>query len=77
MGKSGVRHRTGAGTIFGIWVGWLDRTHGTATAYVGGEYRAFFGRPGKILYQGTQTSPKIMGIDEDGNGPGPRSRTLT
>ena len=52
----------------GIWVGWLDRTQAPRQLTFGGEYRAFFGRPGQILYQGTQTSPKIMSIDEDGNG---------
>jgi hypothetical protein len=34
----------------------------------GGEYRAFFGKPGQILYQGTQALPKIMRINEDGSG---------
>jgi serine/threonine protein kinase len=50
----------------GIWVGGLDRTQAPRQLTFGGEYRAFFGRPGQILYQGTQTSPKIMSIDEDG-----------
>jgi serine/threonine protein kinase len=52
----------------GIWVGWLDRTQAPRQLTFGGEYRAFFGRPGQILYQGTQTSPKIMSINEDGTG---------
>ncbi|MGC2196850.1 MAG: protein kinase [Terriglobales bacterium] len=52
----------------GIWVGWLDRTQAPRQLTFGGEYRAFFGRPGQILYQGTQTSPKIMSINEDGSG---------
>jgi eukaryotic-like serine/threonine-protein kinase len=52
----------------GIWVGWLDGTQAPRQLTFGGEYRAFFGRPGQILYQGTQTSPKIMSIDEDGSG---------
>jgi len=52
----------------GIWVGWIDRTQAPRQLTFGGEYRAFFGRPGQILYQGTQASPKIMSIDEDGNG---------
>jgi eukaryotic-like serine/threonine-protein kinase len=50
----------------GIWVGWLDRTQAPRQLTFGGEYRAFFGRPGQILYQGTQTSAKIMSINEDG-----------
>ena len=52
----------------GIWVGWLDRTQAPRQLTFGGEYRAFFGRPGQIVYQGTQTSPKIMSINEDGTG---------
>jgi serine/threonine protein kinase len=51
----------------GIWVGWLDRTQAPRQLTFGGEYRVFFGRPGQILYQGTQTSPKIMSINEDGS----------
>jgi len=52
----------------GIWVGWLDRTQAPRQLTFGGEYRVFFGRPGQILYQGTQTAPKIMSINEDGTG---------
>src|ERR1700692_648496 len=52
----------------GIWVGWLDRTQAPRQLTFGGEYRAFFGRPGQILYQGAQTSPKIMSINEGGTG---------
>jgi eukaryotic-like serine/threonine-protein kinase len=51
----------------GIWVGWLDRTQAPRQLTFGGEYRAFFGRSGQILYQGTQTLPKIMSINEDGS----------
>lgn len=52
----------------GIWVGWLDRTQAPRQLTFGGEYRAFFGKPTQILYQGTQTPPKIMSINEDGSG---------
>jgi eukaryotic-like serine/threonine-protein kinase len=52
----------------GIWVGWIDRTQAPRQLTFGGEYRAFFGKPGQILYQGAETSPKIMSIDEDGTG---------
>lgn len=52
----------------GIWVGWLDGTQAPRQLTFGGEYRAFFGKPGQILYQGTQTSPRIMSINEDGTG---------
>ena len=34
----------------------------------GGEYRAFFGKPGQILYQGAQNPRKIIRINEDGSG---------
>jgi eukaryotic-like serine/threonine-protein kinase len=52
----------------GIWVGWLDRTQAPRHLTFGGEYRAFFGKAGQILYQGTQSSPKIMRVNEDGSG---------
>jgi serine/threonine protein kinase len=52
----------------GIWVGWLDRTQPPRQLTFNGEYRAFFGKPGKILYQGTQPS-QLMSINEDGSGP--------
>jgi serine/threonine protein kinase len=52
----------------GIWVGWLDGTQAPRQLTFGGEFRAFFGKPGQILYQGTQTSPKVMSIKEDGSG---------
>ena len=32
----------------------------------GGEYRAFFGRPGEIIYHGTEKSPHLMRMNEDG-----------
>src|SRR6266850_2093022 len=52
----------------GILVGWLDRTQAPRQLTFGGEYRAFFGKPGQILYQGAESSPKIMSINEDGTG---------
>jgi len=55
-------------TRSGIWVGWLDRTQAPRQLTFGGEYRAFFGKPGQIVYLGTQSSPKIMSINEDGGG---------
>ncbi|HLM80031.1 MAG TPA: protein kinase [Terriglobales bacterium] len=57
----------------GIWVGWLDRTQAPRQLTFGDEYRAFFGRPGQILYQGGQVLPKIMKINEDGSGEAPAS----
>lgn len=52
----------------GIWIGWLDRTQAPRQLTFGGEDRAFFGKPGQILYQGTHNR-KIMRISEDGSGP--------
>jgi serine/threonine protein kinase len=55
-------------TRSGIWVGWLDRTQAPRQLTSGGEFRAFFGKPGQIVYEGAQTQPKIMSINEDGTG---------
>lgn len=52
----------------GIWVGWLDRTQAPRQLTFGGEFRAFFGKPGHILYQGAQIPQRIMSINEDGSG---------
>jgi serine/threonine protein kinase len=52
----------------GIWVGWLDGTQAPRQLTFGGEFRVFFGKQEQILYQGKQTSPKIMSINEDGSG---------
>jgi hypothetical protein len=52
----------------GIWAGWLDGTQPPRQLTFDGEYRAFFGKPGQILYQGTYPSPRIMSINEDGSG---------
>jgi Tol biopolymer transport system component len=57
----------------GIWIGWLDRTQAPRQLTFGGENRAFFGKPGQILYQGAEIPPKIMRISEDGSGPEPVS----
>ena len=53
----------------GIWIGWLDRTQAPRQLTFDGEDRVFFGRPGEILYQGTQVPQKIMRSSEDGSGP--------
>jgi Tol biopolymer transport system component len=52
----------------GIWVGWLDRTQPPRQLTFGGEYHAFFGKTGQILFQGTQNPRKLMRINEDGSG---------
>ena len=64
----------------GIWVAWLDRTQAPRQLTFGGEYRAFFGRPGQILYQGTQTPPKDHAYQRrrqrPGRGRGPRHHAV-
>ena len=54
----------------GIWLAWLDGTQAPRQLTTTGEYRAFFGKPGKILYQGGPKPPslKIMSMNEDGTG---------
>ena len=52
----------------GIWLAWLDRTQAPRQLTFAGESRAFFGRPGQILFQGAQTPAKIMRANEDGSG---------
>ena len=54
----------------GIWVGWLDGTQAPKQLTFGGEYRAFFGKPGQILYQSAGDGSRIMSIKEDGSGQG-------
>lgn len=68
-GKKVVFATEGGQARSGIWIGWLDRTQPPRQLTFAGENRAFFGRPGEILYQGTQAPPKIMRIGEDGSGP--------
>jgi serine/threonine protein kinase len=52
----------------GIWIAWLDRAQAPRQLTFGGESRAFFGKPGQILYESVQTPQKIMGVNEDGSG---------
>lgn len=52
----------------GIWIAWLDRTQPPRQLTFEGEYRVFFGKPGRLLFQGSQAVPKIMSIGEDGTG---------
>jgi Tol biopolymer transport system component len=52
----------------GIWVGWVDGTQAPRQLTSGGEYRALFGKPGEIVYQGNQATRKLMKIHEDGSG---------
>lgn len=54
----------------GIWIGRLDSSQPPRQLTFGGEIRAFFGKPGQVLYQGSQEPPKIMSIHEDGSGAG-------
>jgi eukaryotic-like serine/threonine-protein kinase len=57
----------------GIWIGWIDGTQAPRQLTFGGEYRAFFGTPGQILYQSTGASPKIIRMNEDGSSQAPAS----
>jgi serine/threonine protein kinase len=52
----------------GIWIGWMDGTQPPHQLTDGGEYRAFFGKPGEIIYQSNEPSPRIMRMREDGSG---------
>jgi eukaryotic-like serine/threonine-protein kinase len=52
----------------GIWIGWVDGTQPPRQLTFAGEYRAFFGSPGEIIYQGNQRPPRIMRMKEDGSG---------
>jgi eukaryotic-like serine/threonine-protein kinase len=51
----------------GIWIAGLDRTQAPQQLTSGGEYRAFFGRPGEIIYQGGRDSLRVMSMKEDGS----------
>ena len=57
----------------GIWIADLDRTQRPRQLTSSGEYRAFFGRPGEILYQGNQDPIRLMHMNEDGSGQRPVS----
>lgn len=52
----------------GIWIAELDRTQPPRQLTFGGEYRAFFGRRGEILYQSKEEPPHLMRMNEDGTG---------
>lgn len=52
----------------GIWIGWLDRTQAPRQLTYSGEVRAFFGKPGQIVYESSQNPPKLMRMNEDGSG---------
>src|SRR4051812_20817737 len=57
----------------GIWIGWLDGAQPPRQLTFGGEFRAFFGKRGEIIYQGNQRPLKIMRMREDGSGQQPAS----
>lgn len=60
----------------GVWIAGSDLTQPPRQLTSGGEYRAFFGRPGEIIYQSTQSSPRLMRMNEDGTQPQPVSDLL-
>lgn len=49
----------------GIWIADLDRTQPPRQLTFDGEFRAFFGRPGEIIYLGTGN--RLMRMKEDGS----------
>jgi len=60
-------------TRSGIWIAWLDRTQPPRQLTFNGEYRVFFGKPGRLLFQGSQPASKIMSINENGTDETPAS----
>jgi len=50
----------------GIWIAYLDRTQPPRQLTTAGEYRAFFGREGEIVYQGAEEPVRVMRMNEDG-----------
>ena len=51
----------------GIWIALLDRTQAPRQLTSGGEFRAFFGTGGDILYQSTTNPPQVMRVKQDGS----------
>jgi eukaryotic-like serine/threonine-protein kinase len=60
----------------GVWIAGSDLTQPPRQLTSGGEYRAFFGRPGEVIYQGTQSPPRLMRMNEDGTRQQPVSDLL-
>jgi hypothetical protein len=60
----------------GVWVADLDLAQPPRQLTAAGEYRAFFGTPGEIIYQGTQSPPRLMRMNEDGTQQRPVSDLL-
>jgi len=52
----------------GIWIADLDGTQPPRQLTSGGEFRAFFGKPGEIIYQSREVPRRIWRIREDGSG---------
>jgi len=57
----------------GIWIGYLDGAQPPRQLTSHGEFRAFFGRPGEIIFQGGRSLDRVMRINEDGSD----ERTIT
>jgi hypothetical protein len=51
----------------GIWIGWLDGVQPPRQLTFGGEYFAFFGKPGEIIYTGNDSTRRTMRMKEDGS----------
>src|SRR5882724_4267415 len=54
-------------TRSGIWIADLDRSQPPRQLTSSGEYCAFFGRPGEIIYAGADKPPHLMRMNEDGS----------
>ena len=50
----------------GVWIAELDRTQPPRQLTSGGEFRAFFGKPGEIIYQSADIPYQLMRMKEDG-----------
>ncbi|MCI0402424.1 MAG: protein kinase, partial [Acidobacteria bacterium] len=57
----------------GIWLANLDRRHAPVRLTSGGEYRAFFGAPGEVLFLSGGSPKQLYRMREDGNGRAPVS----
>jgi len=57
----------------GIWIADLDRSQPPRQLTSNGEFRAFFGRPGEVIYMTAEKPAHLMRMNEDGSGQRPAS----
>jgi Tol biopolymer transport system component len=67
-GRTVVFTSAGNETGDGIWIASLDRRSPPRQLTHGGEFRAFFGRPGEIIYMSQGEVRHLYRIKEDGSG---------